>query len=323
MTVFGCASCGAAVSTALCRVALPVHWRCWEEVGAVEAEARGVYAPVFALSFGAPGAIVIAPGDVRGLVLIPERCEGLCCGVDGRAGPNLACARCGRPVATRVDDCSLWQAVWFDPGAVLRLSEDDPADRPIAWEAAMRELQDVPLLDLPGEWSPRWDAATGAALAHLLAASAGTPVALPGGLATELFGRALAALLPRGNPTERLSFAGPGLPAPTDCTDLLLVPRHPRTGEPWRPSPTARLVPVPAEIWARIAFPETRVLVPAPGSLPDGVLRDDPLPAHPRSPFRPDGALFLTTLARLPAVRRPWLRDVYDRVRRHPYSAPF
>ncbi|MBO8195992.1 hypothetical protein ITI46_30740, partial [Streptomyces oryzae] len=54
-----------------------------------------------------------------------------------------------------------------------------------------------------------------------------------------------------------------------------------------------------------------------------GVLRDDPPPMHPWSAFRPDSGVFLRTLARLPAVRRPWLRRIYDRVREHPFSHPF
>jgi hypothetical protein len=51
-------------------------WRLWAEVGADEAEARGVYAPVYSLSYGPRGAVAIAPGDLRGTVLIPERCDG-------------------------------------------------------------------------------------------------------------------------------------------------------------------------------------------------------------------------------------------------------
>ncbi|MGW0633368.1 hypothetical protein [Streptomyces sp. NPDC002758] len=47
-------------------------WRPWNEIGVDEAEARGVFAPVYALSFGSPGAIVVAPGDTRGTILIPE-----------------------------------------------------------------------------------------------------------------------------------------------------------------------------------------------------------------------------------------------------------
>lgn len=80
-------------------------WRPWEEVGADAAARQGVFAPVHRVSFGARNRIVIAPGDSRSMTLIPDKCEGYCQGVDGRAGPNLACDGCGRPVATRTDDC--------------------------------------------------------------------------------------------------------------------------------------------------------------------------------------------------------------------------
>lgn len=113
-------------------------WRQWKEIGAEEAEARGVYAPVYALSYGSPGAVAVAPGDVRGTVLIPERCDGYCCGLDGRDGPNLACARCGRAVATLIDDCSYWQVVWLDPRAVRLLDVDAPARRVLSWEKRPR-----------------------------------------------------------------------------------------------------------------------------------------------------------------------------------------
>lgn len=95
-------------------------WRLWEEVGADAAARQGVFAPVYRVSFGARNRIVIAPGDSRSMTLIPDKCEGYCQGVDGRAGPNLACDGCGRPVATRMDDCGMWQTVWLEPDAVIR-----------------------------------------------------------------------------------------------------------------------------------------------------------------------------------------------------------
>lgn len=81
-----CAGCGTELTTPLSQVALPVHarqkygngvqlpvlmeagtfavdpdpwggpWRTWEELEPGEAEARGIYAPVHALSDRAPGA---------------------------------------------------------------------------------------------------------------------------------------------------------------------------------------------------------------------------------------------------------------------------
>ncbi|MFB9830927.1 hypothetical protein ACFFNX_01820, partial [Actinoallomurus acaciae] len=220
---FGCAGCGAVLTAPVSRVALPVHahhtyghrflpplmaagtfavdpepsgppWRPWDDVDADEAAARGVYAPVHSLSYGPRGAVVIAPGDVRGTVFVPERGDG-CLGLDGRDGPNLACAGCGRAVATRVDDCSYWQAVWLDPRAVRRLTGDDPSRRPAGWDALP---EGVPPLEPSGMWSPLWDAAVSAAMAHLLAVSSGVRVHLPDGPVAETFGPALDALLPPG-----------------------------------------------------------------------------------------------------------------------------
>ncbi|MGW1894742.1 hypothetical protein ACWCP6_31545 [Streptomyces sp. NPDC002004] len=344
MDVFTCVGCGALLTTSVSQVALPVHahhhawhellpplmeqgtyavdpapsgppWRPWDEVGATEAEARGVYAPVHSLPFGAPGRIVVAPGDSRGMVLIPDRCDGYCLGLDGRDGPNLACERCGLAVATRMDDCSLWQAVWLEPGAVRRVGAGVSARSP-GWECVTREACGTPPVEPVGAWNPRWQAAAAAALAHLVVASEGGPVNLPDGLVTELFGRAVAALLPAGPPAKSVGLAGPGLAAPRPCPDIALVPRHPRTGEPWRPSGAGATVPLATEIWAYLAFSRETSPLPVSGTLPDGVLRDDyPLPPHPIFTFRPDGRVFLDTLARLPAVRLPWLRALYDRVR--------
>jgi len=162
MAGFMCANCGAALTVPVERVALPVHahqksgygllgvlmepgtyavkpgpfgppWRPWAEVTAAQAEAAGVYAPVYALSEGPRGAVVVAPGDMCGTAFIPERSGGYCCGVDGRDGPNLACSRCGRPVATRIDDCGHWQAVWLDPGAVRRITGGGRPPEPLTW----------------------------------------------------------------------------------------------------------------------------------------------------------------------------------------------
>ncbi|MFG2140894.1 hypothetical protein [Streptomyces sp. NPDC048650] len=350
MTTFVCAGCEAALSVALLRVALPAHahqqwgngtllpvlmepgtyavdpepsglpWR-WSAVGRDEAAAGGGFAPASALSFGTPGAIVVAPGDTRGTALIPERCDGYCCGLDGSSGPNLACEQCGQPVATRVDDCSLWQAVWFARDAVRGLSTDKPADWADCWDAQGR--QGAPPVDPSGAWSPQWAAAVGAGLAHLLAASEGAPVALPDGLIADTFGRTLDVLLPSGEPAKTVALTGPGLPCREPAPDIFLVPQHPQTGVPWRASGRARTVPLPADVWTQLAFPGERLLLPVTGGLPDGVHRDDPLPMCPRGPFRPDWGVFLHTLARIPAVRQPWLRRIYDRVKDRPYVHPF
>ncbi|WP_328873800.1 hypothetical protein OHT76_29065 [Streptomyces sp. NBC_00287] len=333
MDVFVCAGCDAALTVPVARVALPVHahhsswhellpplmepgtyavdpgpsgvpWRRYDEVGEAGAAARGVYAPVYLLSFGAPGRIVLAPGDSRGLVLIPECCEGYCLGLDGGGGPNLACERCGRAVATRLDDCSLWQAVWLEPDAVRRLSTGGPAPEPSA--------PATPPIDPAGGWDRRWTAAVGAAPAHLVVASEGEPVAFPDGLLAELFGRAAAVIFPPGPAPKSVGLAGPGR---TCDADIALVPRHPRTGEPWQPPAPVPTVPLATDVWAYLADPEEISPFPASGTLPDGVLRDDyPLPPHPGYAFHPDRQVFMHTLARLPAVRRPRVREIYDRL---------
>ncbi|WP_241779805.1 hypothetical protein [Streptomyces natalensis] len=100
-------------------------WRRWEKIGPHEAQTRGIYAPVYVLSDDAPGAIVVSPGDIHGTPLIPEKGGGYCCGLDGSDRLNLACEACVLPVTSRIDDCSLWQAVWLSPNAVHRLLVDN------------------------------------------------------------------------------------------------------------------------------------------------------------------------------------------------------
>ncbi|MEU0026750.1 hypothetical protein [Streptomyces sp. NPDC006335] len=352
MAVFVCAGCDAVLTAQVSRVALPaeVHqiwgngtllpvlmeagtyavdlepsgppWRRWDEIGADEAAERGVYAPVFALSYGAPGAVFVAPGDTRGTVLIPERCGGFCCGLDGRDGPNLACERCGRAVATRIDDCSYWQSVRLDPEAVRGVPAEDVAPEADSWQALTEPRDRTPRVDQCGRWSPRWAAAAAVTLAHLLAASDGAPVAVPDGPVADLFRHALDTLLPAGRPARTAALAGPSLPAPDPEVDIALVPTHPRTGRTWQ-SPGTVAVPLAGDIWTQLVSPQRQLPIPVAGGMPDGVFRDDPLPLHPHTLFRPDWGVFLHTLARLPAVRERWLREIHERVRNRPYADPF
>ncbi|MFF7970947.1 hypothetical protein [Streptomyces sp. NPDC007905] len=140
----------------------------------------------------------------------------------------------------------------------------------------------------------------------------GAPVVLPGGLVTDLFARVPDALLPPGKPARTAALAGPGLPVPDPVPEIALVPVHPQTGETWQPPGGPATVPLPADVWQALAFPEDRSLLPVTGGLRRDVQRDDPLPLRPHRLFRPDRHVFLYTLARLPAVRQPWLRGVYD-----------
>ncbi|WP_405888324.1 hypothetical protein OG739_35305 [Streptomyces longwoodensis] len=368
MFVFVCAGCGTELTTPLSQVALPVHarqkygngvqlpvlmeagtfavdpdpwggpWRTWEELEPGEAEARGIYAPVHALSDRAPGAGVIAPGDVRGTRLMPERLGGACCGLDGGDGPNMACEGCGLPVATRIDDCSLWQAVRLDAEAVHRLPVDGGHAASSSWAELVAQGERTPPFEAIAtwggqlgtshywSWSPRWEAAAGHALAHLLVASEGQPVEVPDGLTADVFRPALDALLPAGAPERRAVLAGPGQPPPDAGVDILLVPVHPRTGQAWAPAhPTGsvHLVPLPLGVWLWLVSPRPDPPVPASGHLPLWVLRDDPLPPLPHGPLRADRGTFQHTLVRLPAVRSPWLSTVLEKLTHGAWSRLF
>ncbi len=105
-----------------------------------------------------------------------------------------------------------------------------------------------------------------------------------------------------------LGFDGPGLP-PAE-TDLALVPRHPETGELWRPSGPAVAIPLAHFAWRRLALPVDHRLLGAAGTIPSEVTGPDLIP-HGR--FTPDDGVLHRTLARLPAVREPWLREMHDR----------
>ncbi|GLX38799.1 hypothetical protein Sros01_48720 [Streptomyces roseochromogenus] len=85
----------------------------------------------------------------------------------------MACASCDRPVASRIDDCSLWQAVRLAPDAVRRRPVGGAEAAPRSWAELPAEGKGTP----PCEpittwgarrgsghrwpWSPRWEAAAG------------------------------------------------------------------------------------------------------------------------------------------------------------------
>ncbi|MER6345979.1 hypothetical protein ACWC10_29740 [Streptomyces sp. NPDC001595] len=360
MFVFVCAECDAELTTPLSQVALPLHahqrygnglqlpvlmetgtfavdpepsgppWRSWEQIDPAEAVSRGVHGPVRGLSYGAPGAIAVAPGDIRGAVLLPDRRGGACCGLDRGDAPNMACEACGLPVASRIDDCSLWQVVWLAPDAVSRRRVEGADAATLSWAELMAEGAGVPPFEpisswgsLFGasdrwHWSPQWVAAAGSALAHLLAASEGRPVTVPDGLTARMFQSDLDALLPAGPPARRAVLAGPGVPAPDTDDHILLVPSHPQTGEVWRPAASAGgayPVPLPFGVWLRLVFPESQPPVPGSRLTPDDVLRDDPPTPDVHGVFRIDTEVFHHTLARLPAARGPWLREMLQHPR--------
>ncbi|MGW4914881.1 hypothetical protein ACWEPO_01180 [Streptomyces albidoflavus] len=322
MDVFVCAGCEAVLSAPVARVALPVHARQrWGHSLMPVLMGSGTYA-VDPEPGGPAGVAVLAPGDLRGTVLLPERCDG-CCGSAGGDGPNLACVRCGLPVATRVDDCGYWQEVWCDPGAT-RIVPGTDVEVPSRWAELAEEYAPLPPVAPEGWWDPRWAAAVGAALAGVVALSGGRPVAVaPGPLAVTL-GRAVDALLPPGPPGRTVVPAGPGLPVPEDPRALALVPVHPRTGEVWPCPGGVDGVPLDAAVWLHVARGPDELPHPAAGRVPAGVHRDEPLPLRPLTLFRADLDVFLRTLSRLPAFHEPWLRRIHEEVRGRGYAwAPF
>jgi hypothetical protein len=343
MTVLGCRTCGAAVTVPVSRVALPVYthqkyqngpgsldpllepgtyavdplpsgspWRRWAELGAGEAEALGWYAPRFSISDGPAGQVLVAPGDVRGVVINPALVgDSACCGLGGGA-PNIVCVTCGTQVATRIDDCGKWQSVRLDP-RTTRVIDDGPGRHPVLdWTDMIDQRPGIPPSKPDGNWHPIWEAAAASAMAHLLAASGGDPILIPDHRVAEIFRPTLDRLVgPVSTGSERtLVLAGPGLP-PADG-DFALVPEHPQTGETWPLAQPMKPVPLAWDAWRHLAFHRDPKPVGRSVPTPPGLL--------PRSRFEPDGQIFLHVLARLPEVRQPWLRVIYDRGRPYDYN---
>lgn len=150
MFVFVCAGCGARLTTPLSQVTLPAHAHQkygngirlpvlmesgtfavdpeprgppWEETDPDEAAARGIYAPVHALSDGAPGAIVIAPGDTRGTLLIPEKALVSCFRFVSLRPPSGSC--CGLPRLSGTPGCA--SDIWWSP-TIIRCQRPPGAD---------------------------------------------------------------------------------------------------------------------------------------------------------------------------------------------------
>ncbi|GLY47276.1 hypothetical protein [Lentzea sp. NBRC 102530] len=260
MVVFECAGCGAALTAALTQVDRPDH------EGIEWGNSTSFTPPLLADgTYAAQGDFLVAPGDVRGLSWIGY--EGYCCGVNASAEPNLACA-CGRPVATRVDDCSFWQVVEFAPGAVRPVGSPEPV-RPwedFDWNGPSPEDGDL-------WWERRVEIAAGVAAGRVLRAAEGAPVSVPDGPLAAVFRRAFDEWRPPGGAPKSLALAGPGV---TGEADLLLVPRHPQTGQAWPGGSVA----VSAELWVLLAR-DVRPVLPRTGGQWADSLRDVPMPPRP------------------------------------------
>jgi len=347
MTVFGCRSCGTTLTVPVSRVALPVHadqkygngagslppalepgtfavdplpsgppWRRWADLGAGEIEALGWYAPRFRVSTGPVGRVLLTPGDVRGAIIAPALVgDSACCGLDG-GEPNMVCVTCGTPVAARIDDCGLRQATWLDPLTTCVI-DDAPGPHPMLdWSDLIDQHPGVPPCEPGGGWNPMWAAAVASALAHVLAVSGGDPMMIPERQVAEVFQPVLDRLVgPVGTgPGRTLVLAGPGLP--DAAGDFALIPEHPQTGEPWPVAPPLKPVPLAWDAWRHLVF--HRPPKPVGRSVP--IPPEAPPAPFPSYRFEPDGQIFLSVLARLPEVRQPRLRAIYDRGRPYSYS---
>ncbi|MFD1659168.1 hypothetical protein ACFSL4_13340 [Streptomyces caeni] len=60
-----------------------------------------------------------------------------------------------------------------------------------------------------------------------------------------------------------------------------------------------------------------------PALMEPGTLRDDPPPPRPHHLFRADSGTFQHTLARLAAVRSPWLREILENLTQHMHTRLF
>lgn len=327
MEVFGCAACGTELTGAVTHLALPDHahshlgcgagllppllppgtyavdaepsWprRRWDELAPGEAETLGAFAAVPTLNVGARGSLHLAPGVLRGVITVPGADDGYCQGLDGRDGPNLLCAACEAPVGFRRDDCGFWQEDVALPGALRRLRSE-----PVT-AAAEPDLAEPPM-NMEGGWSPIWEAAFGAALAHLLAMSGGTRLVVADPRLTTYLADSLAAFSPADGPIADVVLAGPSLP--TTATGLALAPVDPRTGRVWGDGHA----PLAGAVWKQVSEPNTRKQPPRVEGW------HEPEPDLPTRRFTPDRDVFLHVLARLPQVREPWLLTVHEEVSR-------
>jgi hypothetical protein len=239
---------------------------------------------------GPRNTLVLSPGDARGTRFITDRCTIGCIGLDGSAGPNLACASCGAPVATRVDDCDRLQELRFQPDAVVASAARSPAPArhgPFAWATAERERlgalphdpDDPPWLE---DW--RWTAAVTICAARLLIAAGGGPVvaaSAPATLITAVLASALSntthAGTPRTMPALDLTNATAWHTAATTAglDPASATPDHPVTicdlvgpGRPFAPAGPALLD------WHRAHTPTTGLRLLA--IVPDTVRTDEP-----------------------------------------------
>lgn len=148
----------------------------------------------------------------------------------------MACEACGLPVASRIDDFSLWQVVCLVPNAVRRLPAADADAVLLSWAELTAGGKSTPPFEPIitwgsrlgsnhyWSWSPQCEAAAGRALAHLLTgetwppagpAASAYPLPLPGWCPSHA--------TPDAGPA---TFTGPSVTA-ADCAGCSTCPRRP------------------------------------------------------------------------------------------------
>ncbi|RFU40892.1 hypothetical protein DZF91_14790 [Actinomadura logoneensis] len=213
-----------------------------------------------------PRGFVLAPGDVSGVRLVPERCGDSCLGVVPGDEPNLVCASCGADLGERTDDCQSWQRVVLLAEAV-RTRDEGTEEEP--WENPDERLGRFPI-DHEGLPDWLWFGRLSLGADELLARSRGLPLYFAPGaepfrdfLSGLLGGSAGAELLrplppdgrrPVDGPLAVCDLDGPGrpfgeLPYAREAGVLLL--RIVPDDDPELPPP---LVPVHRHVWRYLAW---------------------------------------------------------------------
>ncbi len=72
--------------------------------------------------------------------------------------PNVACGECSLPVASRIDNCSLWQALRLAPNAVCRVSVDGADAAPLSWSELRETGAGTPPFEPITTWGSRFRA---------------------------------------------------------------------------------------------------------------------------------------------------------------------
>ncbi|MGK5551069.1 hypothetical protein ACSNOI_05590 [Actinomadura kijaniata] len=312
-TTFHCARCDAVLTGALLRVPMPrPGYQPYHEVGF-----RPVLMTHGTYAIDRDGTYVLAPGDVSGTRLVPERCADGCIGIHAEDGVNLVCASCGADIGGRTDACDAWQETRLPPGLVR--AEDEPTDEE-PWENPDEPFGRAPVDDA-GDLDWLWFGRLGVCATEVLVRSQGRPVHFAGGgalvirdflrgmLAGTGHADAMRALGPGERPEIVCDLGGPGRApvAVEGARSLTVVPGAPDEG-------TGDEVAAHPRVWAYLAHEHDR---PPRGA---GRWWDEEAPRRVSpAETRSHGLNWRCHdlprhLAGRPEAAHPWLRDLLARI---------